>query len=66
MDFEAGHRWFLLQPFIIVGMAAILLAVAYLVGWIMEWITGDRSRMVRGNNHLRSIADANIASHSAD
>jgi hypothetical protein len=65
MDFEAIHRWFLLQPFIIVGMAAILMTAAYLIDWIMEWITRDPSRLARGDDHPRSIAAGN-ASHGDD
>ena len=65
MDFEAIHRWFLLQPFIIVGMAAALLAVAYLVEWIMEWLTSDRRNTGHNADPPSPNPEARRASRSA-
>jgi len=55
----------LLQPFIIVGMAAALLAVAYLVEWIMEWLTSDRHTTGRNADPPSPIPEARRASRSA-
>jgi hypothetical protein len=64
MDFEAVHHWLLLQPFFIVGMAAILLTVAYLIDRLMEWLTSDRFRGTRRDKNPHSIPGAPGASRS--
>ena len=65
MDFEAVPRWLLLQPFIIIGMAATLLIVAYLIEWIMAWITSDRRNTTQGDEGLPQIPDSRRVSRSA-
>lgn len=65
MDFEAIHRWLLLQPFIIVRMAAIFMAAAYLIDRLMEWLTGDRRGSVHNADGACPIPDSFQVSHGA-